>query len=200
MRPALRSSYLCSLLLTASLQAQSSLPPGTWPVAEAPAELHDAISRGDLIVVSLHDALRRELTSALAQGGPVFAMKSCHVDVTGVTRRISRGHGMAAGRTSDRLRNPANAPATWAAPPVKANAGRPARDVEGFVVDLGDAVGLLRPIAHQPMCNACHGPVPRMDPAVAAELKRRYPADRAINFREGEIRGWFWVEVPKNLR
>ena len=28
----------------------------------------------------------------------------------------------------------------------------------------------------------------------------RYPADRATGFKEGEIRGWFWVEVAKKPR
>jgi hypothetical protein len=31
-------------------------------------------------------------------------------------------------------------------------------------------------------------------------LTDRYPKDRAIGFTEREIRGWFWVEVPKKLR
>lgn len=88
-----------------SLQAQSDLPAGTWRIANAPAELGALISRGDLIVVSMQDALLRELTSALAQGGPAFAIQSCHIDVIGVTQRIGRQAGVAAGRTSNRLRN-----------------------------------------------------------------------------------------------
>ena len=68
-----------------------------------------------LVVVSLHDALRRELTHALAQGGPAFAIKACHIDVAGLTRRMGGHGGITAGRTSDRLRNPANAPPAWAA-------------------------------------------------------------------------------------
>ena len=35
-------------------------------------------------------------------------------------------------------------------PLVKANAGRQAKSVDGFVVDLGDRVGVLRPIAERP--------------------------------------------------
>jgi hypothetical protein len=89
---------------------------------------------------------------------------------------------------------------TWAAPLVKANAGRLARDVDGFAVDLGNVVGVLRPIAERPMCASCHGPAGKISPPVNAALKHRYPADRAVGFAEGEIRGWFWVEVPKKRR
>jgi Protein of unknown function (DUF3365) len=200
MRAIHRAACIGFVLLAASLEAQSPLPRGTWRVADAPPELRYPISRGDLIVVAMQEALLRELTEALNKGGPGFAIKSCHIDVIGVTQRIARHEGVAAGRTSDRLRSPTNAPKPWAAPLVKANAGRLARDVDGFAVDLGDKVGLLRPIAHRPMCASCHGRSEKLSPAVRDALKDRYPVDRAIGFTEGEIRGWFWVEMPKTLR
>lgn len=183
-----------------SAQAQSPLPEGTWRIADAPTELRYAISRADLIAVSMQGALLQELTNGLEQGGPGLAIKSCHIDVDGITRRIAREEGVAAGRTSDRLRNPTNAPRRWAAPLVAENAGRLARQVDGFAVDLGDAVGVLRPIAHRPMCASCHGPANELDPAVRAALHDRYPVDRAVGFKDGEIRGWFWVEIPKKPR
>jgi hypothetical protein len=186
----------CLLSLSAG-HAQTPLPPGTWRIADAPATLRDPISRADLVVASLQDALLKELTHALEQGGPEFAIQSCHIDVVGAIRRVERRPGIAAGRTGDRLRNPANAPRAWAAPLVRTNAGRPAPEVDGFVVDLGGAVGVLRPIVEQPMCASCHGPAKKLAPAVQAALKHRYPDDRAIGFRNGEIRGWFWVEVSK---
>jgi uncharacterized protein DUF3365 len=195
-----QSLIIWCLLLLSAPHAQSPLPPGTWQIAEAPAALRDPISHADLIVVSLQDALLKELTHALDQGGPEFAIQSCHIDVVGAIRRVERRPGIEAGRTSDRLRNPANAPRAWAAPLVRANAGRPAREIDGFAVDLGTAVGVLRPIVEQPMCASCHGPAEKITPAVAAALKRRYPDDRAIGVVNREIRGWFWVEVPKTPR
>ena len=195
-----RSFIIWCLLSLSAPHAQSPLPPGAWRIADAPAALKDPISRADLIVASLQDALPRELTHALEQGGPEFAIQSCHIDVVGAIRRVERRPGTAAGRTSDRLRNPANAPRPWAAPLVRGNAGRPAREIDGFAVDLGNAVGVLRPIVEQPMCASCHGPAEKIAPAVAAALKQHYPDDRAIGFINREIRGWFWVEVPKPPR
>jgi hypothetical protein len=162
--------------------------------------MRPAISRADLIVVSMQDALLRELTDGLRQGGPAFALKSCHIDVVGIIRRIGRQEGVAAGRTSDRLRSRANAPLPWAAALVTANAGRRAADVPGFVVDLGNKVGVLRPIAERPMCAACHGAANQLESPVRAALRDRYPHDQAVGFADGEVRGWFWVEVPKTPR
>src|SRR5687767_14989867 len=124
-----RMVLIATLVLASSAQAQSPLPPGTWSVPNAPAELRYPISRADLIVASMQDALLRELTEGLREGGPAFAIKSCHIDVIGIIQRIGRQEGVAAGRTSDRLRSPTNAPKPWAAALVAANAGRRAHDV-----------------------------------------------------------------------
>ena len=96
-----RSFIIWCLLSLSAPHAQSPLPPGAWRIADAPAALKDPISRADLIVASLQDALLRELTHALEQGGPEFAIQSCHIDVVGAIRRVERRPGTAAGRTSD---------------------------------------------------------------------------------------------------
>ena len=136
------------------------------------------ISRADLIILTMHDALLRELQEGLARGGPRSAMAACHSNSAAVSWRLARGEGIASGRTSDRLRNPTNAAPPWAAPLVEANAGRPARDVDGFAVDLGSKVGVLRPIVLQPMCTGCHGPADHISPEVRQVLADRYPRDQ----------------------
>ena len=195
-----QAALLCALVLAPPAYAQPPLPPGTWRAPDAPAEMRYPLSRADLIVASLQDALLRELTEKTRAGGPAFAIKSCHIDVIGIIQRIGRQEGVAAGRTSDRLRSRANAPLPWAAALVTANAGRRAADVPGFVVDLGNKVGVLRPIAERPMCAACHGAANKLEPPVRAALRDRYPQDQAVGFADGEIRGWFWVEMPKTPR
>jgi hypothetical protein len=196
-RSFIRSVCFGTALLAVSAHAQTELPPGTWSVSNAPAELRDAISRADVVLKSMDEKMMRELTAALGAGGAGRAMEACHADVDEAAYRVARAEGIAAGRTSDRLRRPTNAPRPWAAPLVKAYAGKPAKDVEGFVVDLGETVGVIRPMAQRPMCAACHGPADKFSPAVRAALKDRFPADRGTGFKEGEIRGWFWVEIPK---
>jgi len=183
--------------LTATLAGQSEYK--SWPVSQAPEELRPAISRADLVVVTMQSAVLRELDAALARGGEAGG-GFCHVDVTGIIQRVNREPGVAAGRTSDRLRNPANAPRPWAAPLVAAHAGRSAKGVDGYAVDLGDKVGVLRPITERPMCASCHGTGDRLAPGVPLLLRDRYPSDKAIGFHDGEIRGWFWVEIPKPSR
>lgn len=195
-----RSFIIWCLLSLSAPHAQSPLPPGAWRIADAPAALKDPISRADLIVASLQDALPRELTHALEQGGPEFAIQSCHIDVGGAIRRVERRPGTAAGRTSDACAIQRMPPGRGQRPWFEGTpAGRRVRSTASRSI-FGNAVGVLRPIVEQPMCASCHGPAEKIAPAVAAALKQHYPDDRAIGFINREIRGWFWVEVPKPLR
>ena len=54
------------------------------------------ISSADVIIVSMQDAMLRELTEALDRGGPASALGGCHLDAIGVAHRIGR-EGIAAG-------------------------------------------------------------------------------------------------------
>jgi len=186
------------LILLAVPGAQTQFT--SWPVSQAPAEFQLVIARADLVVAAMQDSVLRELTDALSRGGPASAISFCHLDATFLAQRVGKAEGIAAGRTSDRLRNPTNAPKPWAAALVQTHAGKQARSVEGFAVDLGEKVGVLRPISERAMCAGCHGPVEQLSPAVKDVLLDRYPVDRAVGFKEGEIRGWFWVEMPKRPR
>lgn len=171
-----------------------------YPVAQAPPALRPAIQRGNLVIVSLQSAVLRELTTAMAEGGPEHALQACHLEAAAVALKVSRNEGVEAGRTSVRLRNPRNAPPAWAAPIIAQHDRKTAGSAEVFVADLGDRVGLLRPIVAQAICASCHGPIEQMAPGVRAAIASRYPADRATGFHEGDLRGWFWVEVPKHPR
>ncbi|HEU4937388.1 MAG TPA: DUF3365 domain-containing protein [Vicinamibacterales bacterium] len=177
-------------------QMASSWP--TYPIKEAPAELRPEIQRADLVIAEMQNATSNELTRALSSGGPGDAIRVCHVSATTLVQRIGREEGIAVGRTAARLRTPSNAPKPWAAPIVNRYADAKAASVDGFAVDLGDKVGVMRPVAHRAVCTPCHGVEEKLNPRVREELKDRYPADHATGFKDGDLRGWIWVEVPKN--
>ena len=192
--------FLASLLATFMATGPIADEWPTYPVADAPAAWQPAVQRGDLVIVSVQSAVLRELHAAMARGGPEEALTACHLDAVAAALTVSRREGVAVGRTSAHLRNARNAPPAWAAAIVARYDDKTAADAAGFVVDLGDRVGLLRPIVEQPICAACHGPVRKMAPAARASIAARYPSDRAVDFDTGDLRGWFWVEIPKRLR
>jgi uncharacterized protein DUF3365 len=184
----------------AILRDQPAPPSSVWRLSEAPAALQPAISRANLFITSQHNALLRQLNRELGAGGPANAVDLCHLEAENNANQVGRQQGYAIGRTSDRVRNPTNKPRPWAAPIVTEYAGRPAAGVEGFAVDLGDRVGVMRPIEMRPMCSGCHGPEKQIGAPVRQVLAERYPVDHAIGFKTGEIRGWYWTEIPKDRK
>ena len=166
------------------------------PIAQAPAELRPAIEIADGVFAEIRKAHLTEITRAVASGGPGGAITVCHQSSAAVIERVKREKGFDVGRTSDRLRNPTNVPKPWAAEIVRKYAGGTAASVDGFYVNLGDRVGIIRPVEEAAICAGCHGPADRLEPRVHKELKERYPADHATGFKTGEIRGWLWAEVP----
>lgn len=188
-------AFLSLSIAAPRAQARREWP--TFPIKSAPAELRPSIQYGDLIILSIQNAVLSELVRELTEGGPEHAIRVCHMSATTVANQIAREEGVDGGRTSARLRTPANAPRPWAAPIVARFAEGRAGATDGFVADLGARVGVMRPIAHLPVCAPCHGTGEQVTPQVRAELKNRYPQDRATGFKEGDLRGWLWVEVPK---
>src|SRR3954471_21306998 len=88
--------------------------PPEWPIRRAPAALRPAISRADLLIADVHGAFLRELRAKMAKGGALLALRVCHMNPQLLARQTKERNGVAAGFTSDRLRNPANLPPPWA--------------------------------------------------------------------------------------
>lgn len=165
-------------------------------IADAPEAVRPAIETADQVFAEIRKAHVTEVTRAMATGGPGGAIAVCHQSSATVIERVKREKGFDLGRTSDRLRNPTNVPKPWAAPIIRKYAGQKARSVDGFYVDLGDRIGVIRPVEEQDICAGCHGPADRLEARVRKELAERYPADHATGFQTGDIRGWLWAEVP----
>jgi hypothetical protein len=161
-------------------------PPESWK---------EAVGRADAALDALKTELLQKLLEEINKGDLGGALRACGEAAGTLARRAGERYGVEIGRTSHRLRNPSNAPRPWARPYVESAPGRPAEEIGVRYYDLGNRIGVLRPIWTGPLCLKCHGGSPPAD--VAAALRRLYPEDRATGFRENELRGFFWVEVPR---
>jgi hypothetical protein len=146
---------------------------------------------------ALQSGLVRALTGAIEEGGPESAIFVCRDEAQAITAKVFEETGIRVGRTSHRLRNEVNAPREWAQPIVEESAGRKTSDAEPHVLDLGDRVGVLKPINTLALCTRCHGLPEKIAPEVKRSLDEAYPTDRAVAFSVGDLRGWMWAEVGK---
>jgi len=56
-------------------------------------------------------------------------------------------------------------------------------------------VRFYKPIMLQPICLNCHGPEEQLLPELKTTLDELYPEDQARNFKVGDLRGVFRVEM-----
>lgn len=182
-------SWYSSLVLALCACATST----TWvSTAEpsAPREL-EQLARARAAKDALAKALMSELTTELSERGPVAAIDVCSQRAPILAREVGQQHGVKIGRTSAKLRNERNRAPQWAEQLVADNQAQ-----TRYFASSDGAFGVALPITMQSACTACHGADQDLDPAVKAAISARYPEDRATNFAVGDLRGWFWVEVP----
>ena len=156
------------------------------------SEEASAEQRAASAVAALREHLGETLRAAV-QKDPRTAVRVCRLEAPQIAGRLAV-HGVRVGRTSQRLRNPANAPARWLLPFLEEWGSGPARPGESRTLDLGGGrLGYVEPIYLKPLCTVCHGTA--IEPSLARFIDDLYPEDQAVGFAVGDFRGLFWATV-----
>jgi hypothetical protein len=157
----------------------------------APDSKQTPLERAALARDALFNDLSTRLLAAMSNGGPAKAIEVCSKLAPKLAKEVGEQHHVSIGRTAIRLRNENNRPPAWAEPLLKDLPTKP------VVQDLENGrTGVLFPILLKVQCLTCHGPDDKIAAEIRTELARLYPNDKATGFQEGDLRGWFWVEVP----
>ncbi len=172
------------------------------PAVDA-ARLAEARARAERACDELGQRLLAELTAALAAGSTLEGLEVCARVAQGVGDELRSASGVEVGRTSLRVRNPANAPDAFERAQLErwetaARAGEPIDPWVGPVpaADGAHELRYLRPIRLVELCTRCHGRPEDLEPEVRSALARLYPADQATGYAPGELRGAFSARVP----
>ena len=129
-----------------------------------------------------------------APGSSLPAYAACRIEAPKLAAEASTG-GVRVGRTSTKLRNPANAPKPWMVPVLERYEADPKAREPALVEVDSNTVGYIEPIYLQPVCVTCHGD--GIAPELQETLARLYPEDQATGYAPGDLRGVFWVELPR---
>lgn len=139
---------------------------------------------------------KQDLKFALIEGmaeGPQAAVDACRLKAPGIAVALD-SENLHIGRTSHRLRNPANAPKVWMLSLLETLHDATPGDPPFQSVRLdSEWVGYAEAIYVEPLCLTCHGT--DLSPAVSGRLRSGYPDDQAIDYSVGDFRGIFWAEV-----
>ncbi len=178
-------AFSCGLLILFAGCASTTEPTRQEPV---PAE---TVERARALAATFKGSLKEALIEGL-EDGPAEAMGACGILAPELAAELSVD-GVRIGRTSHRLRNPANEAAPWIRPLVEEYL-QTAPGAASKAVWVDDStVGYVEPLYIGKPCLVCHGEA--VAEGVLAEIRAIYPEDNAIGYREGEFRGVVWVEI-----
>jgi len=148
--------------------------------------------------------LKGELVKGMKAGGPIAAIGVCNSLAPLIAAKHSNESGWDVGRTSLKLRNPANAPDAWESKVLHEFENRIAngQGADSLVYaetvdDGGDKVfrfmkGIVMPPVEKMPCLKCHGE--NLNDKVAAKLDELYPQDQARGYKAGQVRGAFTLK------
>lgn len=188
----------------AAMPAADAAPEAPLPVADAVDAAPDAQARAQAAMKDFSERLRSQLRDAMTRDGAPAAVDFCHVEAPRIAEQVMAEHGVRLGRVAvpGRNRNPGNVAEGWlqelavsfqaavdtgAAPEAQVAVLREN-------VPPGVELRMARGIRVEAACLMCHGD--NIAPAIAERIASRYPQDRATGFKEGDLRGLIWAEVP----
>jgi hypothetical protein len=152
------------------------------------------------LVSILGAALKREI----AANGAASAIAVCNVAAPEIATSLSQQTNWQVGRVGTRVRNPNNQPIDWQQAALNTFAERAAQgekfeQMETYSISQVDNKPTLlyaKAIGLQPMCVQCHGQSAQISADVKARLQALYPADKAIDYNVGELRGAVVITRP----
>lgn len=184
--------------------ASAPADPGTAPVpttVEASSVVDEAALNADAkqAVMALGSTLKEQLQAAIKSGGPATAVEVCHKIAPSVAATLSAEHDVTLTRVSLKNRNPEmGVPNEWQTRVLQdfeaRKAAGEAPDQLAYSAVVDGEYRFMKAIPTAAVCLNCHGS--DIKPDVQAQIQALYPADRAVGYREGDLRGAF-VAVRK---
>lgn len=155
-------------------------------------EHQELLLKGKEIADSVGSVLKANLMQAMGSDGPVHAVEFCNLEALPLTGEFNTLYNVQVKRTSDRLRNPNNAPSTLESSVIadyrsEQSSGVPLRPK--LALDSEGRKVFFAPIFTGAPCLICHGNEANMDEGLREKLTELYPADDAKGFGIDELRG-----------
>ena len=141
--------------------------------------------------------LKQQLQQGMKQGGPLTALDVCKVQAPAIAQSVGDTAGWNVARTSMKARNEDNRPDMWELTTMlefekQKELGNDITKMESYAIvntDNGRVFRYMKAIPTGGVCLACHGDNVQED--VLDKIHALYPADQALGFKVGDIRGAF---------
>ena len=196
-------------------QALEEAPPARGVTDEQARSEAAVLAQLHGVVGALGTRTKAQLAERLQSDGPAGALDACAADAAQILAEIGalaetdgypvEGTDAAVvksiklGRSSHRLRNPANTAPDWVSEWIDAHKDLPAKKAKAVSTVVAAADGaqarVLKPLAVSGPCLLCHGPKEGLASDVQEALAARYPQDQATEFKAGDLRGVIYAQA-----
>ena len=127
------------------------------------------------------------LTKQISENGVEKALEFCNVNAIPLTQKLEAENGVMVKRVSDKNRNPDNTANETELKIIEQFKTQLAKNEE-LKATMENGI-FYAPITTNAMCLQCHGSEKEMKPEVLAKIKSFYPNDKALGYKENELRG-----------
>lgn len=181
----------------AETESTTSAPESTTSLTVSDQQL----AMADSAAMATFKAMSGALSAAMKEGGVKKAVDFCHVEAAPIADSLSKQFGIRISRVSDKPRVPSHGVTDYEQ--VFMNEYRNAMaqgQPLGHKTYVGGGVPTVyKPIALKGLCLNCHGtPGETLKEENLAFIQSLYPEDKAIGYKEGELRGMWKVEFIGN--
>lgn len=163
------------------------------------------VEEAKVAVQALGGNLMQELQLAMKAGGPLNAIPVCNEKAPEIANAVSTAQSLQISRVSLKNRNPVMGKANdWQTTVLQdfdtRKAAGESPDTLAFTQiiehDGKSEFRFMKAIPTGGQCLGCHGA--NLEPAVSAKIAELYPEDKAVGYKEGDLRGAFVVVKSLN--
>ncbi len=159
---------------------------------------------GNRAIAKLMKELKSNLGLAIKEKGMAGAVEFCANRAQALAKKVNEELVVVkVTRISEKFRNPAHKPDKMDKKALnyfksKLAAGNlPPYYITVFKKGNKTYYVYYKPIRVTQFCLNCHGNPKEMKPEILKVIKERYPQDRALNYKPGDLRGAFKVVIPE---
>jgi len=169
------------------------------------SEIKNIITTGKSSSKLLLKTLGSNMKKNMKAGGPMKALDFCSQEAYTLTEKVNQKlpNGIRVKRISLKYRNPANKPQQDEMAVLEALQNLKKADVilPKQIVQKVDATTYkyYKPlIINKKVCLKCHGKITNQD--LKRAIKEKYPTDKAIHYKMGDLRGAVVVTIKKAVK
>ena len=153
---------------------------------------------GQEVTAQAQAALLMNVSQAMMQGGPINALEFCNLNAASIVDSLNKVHNCIISRVSEKNRNIKNHLSTneekmlWDGYKRLPNSAQ----LQDTVIVGESKITYYKPIKiGMPACLKCHGSTTEdISTGTLEKINELYPADKARNYKMGELRGLWKVE------